>query len=55
MDSKGGRPPKMTRDRLAQAERMRDEQLSFRLIGQALGVNEITIRRALAVAARRLR
>ena len=41
----------MTPDRVVQAKRMRDELLSFRLIGQALGVSEITIRRALAAAA----
>ena len=46
---KGGRPSKMTPDRLEQARNMRAERISYRRIGQALGVSEITIRRALAV------
>uniref|UniRef100_UPI003F4998BE recombinase family protein n=1 Tax=Paenarthrobacter ureafaciens TaxID=37931 RepID=UPI003F4998BE len=45
---KGGRPSKMTPDRLEQAHLMRAERISYRRIGQALGVSEITIRRALA-------
>lgn len=45
---KGGRPSKMTPDRLAQARRMRAEEISYRRIGKALGVSEITVRRALA-------
>ncbi|GLU61586.1 recombinase family protein [Paenarthrobacter ureafaciens] len=47
---KGGRPSKMTPDRMEQARRMRDERISYRRIGQALGVSEITIRRAMANA-----
>jgi DNA invertase Pin-like site-specific DNA recombinase len=47
---KGGRPSKMTPDRLEQARHMRAEQASYRRIGQALGVSEITIRRALATS-----
>ncbi|MEQ4568466.1 recombinase family protein [Paenarthrobacter sp. CAP02] len=47
---KGGRPSKMTPDRLEQAHHMRAERISYRRIGQALGVSEITIRRALANA-----
>lgn len=45
---KGGRPAVMNPDRLEQARRMRLEEISFRRIGEALGVSEITIRRALA-------
>ncbi|MEO3939749.1 hypothetical protein V3C41_01540 [Paenarthrobacter nicotinovorans] len=44
---KGGRPSKMTPDRLEQARHMRADRISYRRIGQALGVSEITIRRAL--------
>jgi len=47
---KGGRPSKMTPDRLEQARRMRTERISYRRIGQALGVSEITIRRALSAS-----
>nr|WP_012311421.1 recombinase family protein [Arthrobacter sp. Chr15]ABR67056.1 putative serine family recombinase [Arthrobacter sp. Chr15] len=47
---KGGRPSKMTPDRLEQARHMRADRISYRRIGQALGVSEITIRRALANA-----
>jgi DNA invertase Pin-like site-specific DNA recombinase len=45
---KGGRPTKMTPDRLAQARRMRAEEISYRRIGKALGISEITVRRAMA-------
>lgn len=48
----GGRPTKMTPDRLEQARRMRAEEISYRRIGEALGVSEITIRRALSTISR---
>ncbi|MFK0003120.1 recombinase family protein [Paenarthrobacter sp. NPDC090520] len=44
---RGGRPSKMTPDRLEQARHMRADRISYRRIVQALGVSEITIRRAL--------
>ncbi len=43
----GGRPSVMTPERIAEAERMRAEQLSWASIGRVLGVGTSSVRRAL--------
>lgn len=46
----GGRPTVMTSERIAAAERMREENQSFERIGRVLGVGASSVRRALSRA-----
>lgn len=45
----GGRPSVMTPERIATAERMRDDHQSWESIGRVLGVGASSVRRALAL------